>query len=236
MKKIITPLFTVCALLLTSLASAQTSDEIIAKHIEAVGGKDNWQKVKSMRMECTMKAQGAELKTTIVQVNKKAMRQDISVMGMTGWSIMTTTEGWSYMPFTGQTKAEPLTADDVKNAQDGLDITDEFITYKELGKKLEYLGKDDVDGTECYKFKMTSKEGKESTFYLDPETYYLVKGTKKFKADGKEMEESTLFSNFKKLPEGIVLPMTIGSSFGQGEVTKIEINPKIDESIFKPAK
>ncbi|MGZ4097394.1 MAG: hypothetical protein ACXVNM_00855 [Bacteroidia bacterium] len=184
MKKIIKPLFTICAILLSGLSAAQTTDEIVSKHIEAIGGKDNWQKVKSIRMECVMKAQGAEIKTTIVQVNKKAMRQDISVMGMNGWSIMTNSEGWSYMPFGGQTKAEPLTADDVKNAQDGLDITDEFITYKELGKKIEYLGKDDVDGTECYKLKMIDKKGKETTYYLDPETYYLVKETQKFKADG----------------------------------------------------
>jgi hypothetical protein len=219
-----------------SICFSQTADEIIKKHVEAVGGKDNWAKVKSLKMECTMKAQGADIKTTIVQVDKKAMRQDVTVMGMNGYNIITNTEGWSFMPFAGQTKAEPMTADDVKSAQEGLYLQDDFITYKELGKKLEYIGKDDVDGTDCYKLKMIDKDGQETTFYLDADSYYTIKQTQKIKANGKETEATTFYSNFKKLPEGIVYAMNISGGYGQTEVVKLEINPKIDEAIFKPTK
>src|ERR1035437_4206891 len=112
-------------------ASAQTLDEIVAKHIEAIGGKENWKNVKSMRIESIMKAQGAEIHFTSIQVDKKASRQDISLMGMTGYSIVNNTGGWNYMPWQGHTKPEAMTADDVKNAQDELYIQDEFINYKE---------------------------------------------------------------------------------------------------------
>src|SRR6187401_648105 len=98
--------------LMSSALFSQTTDEIVKKHIEAIGGKDNWAKVKSMQTEMTMKANGAEIKVTIFQVDKKAMRQNIALMGMEGYSILTNTEGWSYMPFQGQTKPEPMTADD----------------------------------------------------------------------------------------------------------------------------
>ncbi len=137
------------------------------------------------------------------------------------------------MPFQGQTKPEPLTADDVKNSQDELYIHDEFITAKELGKKVEYLGKDDVDGTECFKIKMTDKNANETTFFLDVSNYFVIKQTNKMTSDGKEIEESTTFSNYKKLPEGIFYAMTVTSGFGDAEFVKVEINPKIDESEFK---
>lgn len=214
--------------------SAQTADEIVKKHIEAIGGKDNWAKVKSLKTEMSMKANGAEIKVTIYQVDKKAMRQNIALMGMEGYSILTNTEGWSYMPFQGQTKPEPMTADDVKKAQDGLNLQSDFITYKELGKKLEYIGKDDVDGTECLKLKMTDKDGIESTYYIDPSNYYIIKETTKMTVNGKEMENSTTYGNYKKTDVGIVYPYSIIGGWGETEITALTVNPKIDEALFKP--
>lgn len=229
-----TNIITAIACTFLSVASiAQTTDEIISKHIEAIGGKENWAKVKSIRTEATIKAQGAEIKVVSTQVDKKATRSDISLMGMSGYNILTTTEGWNYMPFQGQTKPEPVTADDLKAGQDELDIQDEFLTYKAKGKKLEDLGKDDFDGTECFKLKLTDKDGQETTFFIDPTNYFIIKETSKIKANGKEMENSSTFSNYKKTDAGIFFPMSIGGGFGAMEITKVEINPTIDESIFK---
>lgn len=53
--KILTLAFTA----LMGSAIAQKQDEIISKRIDAIGGKDNWNKVKSMRSEASMKANGA---------------------------------------------------------------------------------------------------------------------------------------------------------------------------------
>lgn len=234
MKKLKSILALVTLSLLSSTMFSQTVDEIVKKHIDAIGGKDNWAKVKSMKTEMKMKANGADILVTIYQVDKKAMRQNIALMGMEGYSILTNTEGWSYMPFQGQTKPEPMTADDVKKAQDGLSIQNDFITYKELNKKLEYVGKDDVDGTECFKLKMTDKEGIESTYYIDPSNYYVIKETTKMTINGKEMENSTSFGNYKKTPEGIVYAFSIMGGWGDTEITALTINPKIDEALFKP--
>lgn len=227
-------LFTALAAIFFSFSFlAQTADEIIAKHIEAIGGKANWDKVTSMRVEGLVKTQGIEVKITSTNINKKASRMDITVMGMAGYNIITTTEGWMFMPFNGQTKPEPMTADDVKASQQELDLHDEFLNYKEEGKVLEDLGKEDVDGTECFKLKLTDKNGDETTFYIDPSDYLFVKQTNKMTANGQEMETSTTFSNYKKLDEGITYPMTINSQMGDFETVKIEINPVIDEAIFK---
>jgi len=214
-------------------SQAQNVDEIVAKHIEAVGGKDNWSKIKSMKTEGVIKQQGMDIKITIMQIDQKAQRYNISLMGMTGYTIITTTEGWNYMPFQGQTKPEPFTEDDLKNAQDDLYLQDEFITYKDLGKKLEYVGKEDIDGVECFKLKMTDKNNQETTYYIDPSNYYVLKQTSKVKANGQEFENSTTFGDYKKLDEGIVVPMSLISGWGETQITKIEINPTIDEAEFK---
>lgn len=225
-----------CGVFMSFHSQAQTLDEIINKHIEAIGGAENWKKIKSMKSQAIMKAQGAEIKLTIYQIHKKAMRVDIDVMGMQGYQILTDKEGWNFSPWGGQSKAEPLTADDVKQSQDQLNILDEFLTYKEHGKKLEFLGKDDVEGTECFKISMTDKDNKVTTYYLNTADYHIVKSTTKATINGKEIESNSTYGNYKKLDAGIVLPMNTNSDMGDMEITQVEVNPTIQESLFSPAK
>jgi len=220
---------------ISTQAFSQSLDEIVSKHVEAIGGKDNWSKIKTIKMEGLMKAQGMEIQISSLQIDRVAMRQNISLMGMTGYSIITKTEGWNFMPFQGQTKPEPITADDIKNAQEQLEIQDPFITYIELGKKIEYLGTADVDGAECHKIKMVNKNEQETTYFIDPDNYYTIKQINKIKANGQEMENITTFGNFKKLDEGIVFPMSVSMSFGGMEIEKIVINSEIADSEFKIA-
>lgn len=199
------------SLLLISLniSFAQTADEIIAKHIEAIGGADNWKKVNSMVMSGSMSMQGMEIALTRTVVHQAGFKNEISVMGMTGYQILTPTEGWNFMPFNGQTTPEPMTLDDVKEAQNELDAQGGVVNYAEKGHTLEYIGKEEVDGTECHKLKMIYKNGKSETMYLDPSTYYVVKSVAVQKGNGQEVEVTTTFSNYEKLAEGIVMPKSI---------------------------
>ncbi len=140
------------------------------------------------------------------------------------------------MPFQGQKAPEPITADDLKEAQDDLDVQGSLIDYKTKGHTIEYLGTDDVEGVDALKLKETLKSGKVVTIFIDPKTYYIIRTISKQKANGKEVDVTTNLSNYQKLPEGIFVPWTIGLPFGELKLTKVEINKPVDESIFKPSK
>jgi hypothetical protein len=141
-----------------------------------------------------------------------------------------------FFPIQGQTKPEPLTADQVKEGADDLFVMDPISSASALGSKVELIGKDDVDGTECFKLKVTSKSGNVKTEYVDPSTYYIIRETEKQKADGKEVEVITTYGNYTKLPEGLVVPMNHESNqFGAIKFTAAEVNTIKDETIFKPS-
>lgn len=212
---------------------AQTADEIVNKHIDAIGGKDAWMKINSMVMTGMQKAQGAEITLKFTVLNGKGMRVDFSFGGMSGYQILTPNAGWNFSPFQGQKQAEPITADELKEAQEELDIQGSLINYKEKGHTIEYLGKDDIEGVEAFKLKETLKSGKVETIYIDPKDYFIMRVVSKRKANGQEMEVTQNMSNYQKLPEGIFVPMAMS---GQGDITitKIEVNVPVDESIFKP--
>ncbi len=214
--------------------SAQTADDVISKYVAALGGKDKLTSINSVVMEGKVSAQGMEFPMTTTIVNHKGFRLDFSVMGMNAWMIMRPDSGWSFMPFQGQTKPEAIPVDQLKESVDQLDLSGLLLDYKEKGHTVEYLGLDDVEGTECHKLKVTSKSGKLTYFLIDPNSYYIVKTISKQKFGGKEFDAESKFSNYKEVEGGYVFPHTIESMNGPLDLTKVSINTPIDEAIFKP--
>ena len=211
---------------------AQTAEEIVAKHIDAIGGSSAWKKVNSVRMEGSLQVQGAELTVIQTILQGKGTRQDFSVAGMTGFMIITPTAGWNFMPFNGQTSPESMTAEDVAKSQTELDVQGVLVDYAAKGHTIEYLGKDDVEGTECFKIKVNIKGGDPETMYFETKEYMLVRQVSKQNRNGQEMEITTNYSNYDKLPEGILVAKSISLPFGELKISKITINGPVDESIF----
>ena len=227
--------FAVVGLLLSAMSFAQTAEEIVAKHITAIGGADNWKKINNMRQEATLSVQGMDIPVVITAVHNKATKQEYTVMGMTGYSIITSEGGWNFNPMQGQTKPEPITQDELKYGKDNLDLQGDFVDYKAKGHSIQLMDKEDIEGVECLKIKLTRKSGNESIFFFDPKTYYIVRTSSKMSANGQEVESVVNMSNYQKLPEGIVIAYTIESTAVPAPitVTKVIVNGKIDEAVFK---
>jgi len=214
---------------------AQTLDEVVSKHIEAIGGKDAWKKVNSLKIDGVMNVQGTEIKISLVQLHGKGMRQDIAVQGMTGYQIVTPTQGWTFMPFQGQTEVSAMSTDDVKQAQNELDAHGSLLEYKEKGHTAELAGKETIDGIECYKIVLTLNSGKQETVFIDSKNYYAIRGITKQKANGQEQDIETNYGSFEKLPEGIVVAKSLSLPYGTLTLNKVEVNKPVNENMFSPA-
>lgn len=236
MKSIRILVVSILSLFVSAGAFAQTAEEIINKHIEATGGRAAWEKINSMRSEGTINVQGTDVTLTLTKQRGKGMRQDIAVMGMTGFQIITPTAGWSYMPFQGQTEVDSIPAAEVAKMQEGIDIGNPLFTYKERGYTAEVTGNESINGSDATKIVLTKKDSAKQTIYVDTKTYHVVRMVTMQTVNGQEQEVVNDFTNFKQLPEGIVVPMNITLPFGELQLAKIEINPTVDENIFKPVK
>ncbi|MGP8217034.1 MAG: hypothetical protein ACLQQ4_15810 [Bacteroidia bacterium] len=226
-------------------ATAQTADEIINKYADAVGGRKKLEGIKNLYMEGSVDAQGQKIPMKLWFVIKKSMRQEIIFNGMTQYTIVRNDSGWVFSPFQGQTKAEPMTAEDVKSQQPDLDAPGlDLIDYKERGYKVTMQGKDNIDGTDVYKIEEQISDSNVQTYYIDPDSYYVIRVHVKKTVNGKVEEVNEDFSDYQKTPEGFVFPMTqnIGSDDDQGggggtmKFTVIKVNTEIDPKLFSPAK
>lgn len=214
--------------------SAQTADDIINKHIEARGGLAKLKALESIVMTGSLNQNGTDVTMKFVVAQNKGARVEYSVMGQTGYSIVTPAAGWNMNPFMGATEPTALTPDQLKESQTQLDIQGPFVDYKTKGNKIEYLGKETVDGKECFKIKLTRASGKTSTYYFD-NSYNNVRNIITVTGqDGNDQELTTDYSDFRKTPEGYTFAFK--RSVPQGEINfdKIEVNTKIDDAQFKP--
>lgn len=220
----------------TTAVKAQSADEIIQKHIEAMGGTENWNKITSMKKVGSMSIQGMEIGYNQTVVNGKGMRVDVSAMGTNGYVIVTPKEGWMYMPMQGVDKVTPLPPEQLKGAAEKLNVRSGMLVDKSAISKSEYVGKDTINNVPCFKVKVTDNDGNTQTDFFDVATYYIVRTEMITKVQDAEQEVSMTFADFKKQPEGIVIPMTMTSPMGVGDIVvkSVEINKPVSDDAFKP--
>ncbi|MDI9357522.1 MAG: hypothetical protein QM528_01085 [Phycisphaerales bacterium] len=212
-------------------------EQIVERHNTAMGGLTNLKNLNSVVMTgsvtVTVDKKTQTIPLSLYRLQDKAFKLEVTFNGKTGYQIMTKTEGWSYMPFQGQTNPQPASADAVEKSQDELNLHDDFFGYPENKVKLEFLGVQTINNQVCYKVKSKSTGDLEKAYYIDTTSYLTVKEFTKQKVDGKDVVTENSYSDFR-LSDGVMFPYNINQvGFGNIHFDKISVNVPIDESIFK---
>ena len=225
---------------------AQSAEEIVKKHNEAVGGAAAWAKVNSLRMTGASSAMGMEMPVVVSKLRNVGVRQDIEIQGSKNYFIVTPEKGWVFFPAQGMSSATELPAEVLKTNQSQTYLGDLIMEMGDHGYKFESAGISTLDGKpvvpgkgtpeseQHYRIKALDKDGNATDLYLDMNTYQLVKTSRMVKMEGKEGEAGSTYANYQKQAEGIVVPMSVTSELGEVKFTKIEVNPAIEASAFKP--
>lgn len=225
-------------------AQAQTLDEVVAKFVTAMGGKEKLDAVKSVYMEAvSVRQDGGEVNQKIYKVQDKLSRREIDFgMGQITM-IVTPDKGWA-TNFRNGGAFEPMPEERVKQMQTELDCTSPLYNYAAKGHKAELLGKEDVEGTDCYKIKLTTKGGSEVTYFIDAKTSYIIRETRTGGGmmgggprGGAGQPMNIDYSDYKTLDGGFVFAtkVNMGGMMGTTNYEKIEVNKAIDtDKLSKP--
>lgn len=233
MKKLQIGLFTVAAMMSIQLVKAQTADEVIDKYVTALGGKEKILSLKSVKKVGSLNVQGMDVSVTVTRVQGVGSRNDISVPGMgEGFQVVNPIKGWDFMPFMGQASPEEVSVDKLKSSFSLLDIQGSLVNYKEKGSQVEMSGKEKVENAECYKLKLTDKQGVISTLFIDSKSNYLIKSIITAKSSNGDINTELSFGDFKKTDEGYIFPFSEVMERGTIIFTSIETNKPVDEKIF----
>lgn len=208
-------------------------DEIVSKHVEALGGKDAINKVKSVYMESSITMMGAENPSSTTIMDGVGFKNEMEFNGTKIVQTFTDKGGWLINPMTGASTATPM-PDDVYNAGKAqINVSDPLCDYAAKGSKAELLGK---DGT-AYKVKLTSKEKIETVYLIDSTSFLITSAASKGKMQDQEVDITSKLSDYRKTELGLMMPYAIDVDLG-GQfsltiaVKKVELNKTIDPAIF----
>lgn len=229
----------IATVVMASPLAAQTADEIIAKNIQARGGMEKLKAVKTIKY--TGKAvvgPGLEAPAVMEQKRPNSMRLEITIQGLTLVQAYDGKTGWVIMPFQGKKDPEPMGEDDLKAINEQADFDGPLVDYKEKGNKIELIGKEPLEGTDAYQLKVTLKNGELRTIYLDADSFLEIKTEAKRTIRGSEVETETSVGDYKEV-NGLMIPHSYeagakGSPQKQKiTIEKVELNPALEDSLFK---
>src|SRR6266851_1623103 len=214
-------------------------DELVAKNIEAKGGAEALRALQSLRSNGKLIVNEGQLQLEYAQTKKRPgeVRSELSLQGMTAVQAYDGKEGWKISPFQGRKDPEKMSADDVKPLMEEAEIDGPLVDWKAKGSTLEYLGREDVDGTSAYKIKVVRKNGDVSFVYLDPDHFLEIRILTQRIRHGAQEEVETDVGDYEKIG-GVFVPFSIEAG-RKGDpdkqkivIEKAEANVPVEDAIF----
>jgi len=221
----------------SAAAPALTADGVVAKYIEAIGGKQAIGQVKSLSMETSVQVMGNDAPGSTEVLDGVGYRNETQFNDSKIIQVYTPKGGWQVNPMAGMTDPTPLGKDQYNAGKDEIYVGGQLYNYAALGYKIELVGND----PDTYKVKLTTKDNLESTYVIDAATFLVRSAIRKGKMQDQDVDITTTYTDYQKADGGYLIPRSIGVDFGgQFQITiavkKVEINPTIDPAIFEMPK
>lgn len=237
-------LVAVFGLLHAAPAYTQTADDVVEKHIAAIGGRAALGKTTSQVATGTLavSTQMGEIAGT-VEVTRKApnktrslMVLDLSAMGAANLVIDQRCDGkaaWVSNSMQGDRDISGNQLQGLLNSH----FPSPLLNYKDTGGKVELTGKDTIGGRGVFALVYTPKAGSAFRFFIDAETFHIVKSvtTVDVPETGGQVEQTTESTDYREIG-GIKIPFRLTMTNPMQTLTitlsKVEINKTIDDGLF----
>ncbi len=216
---------------------ARKADEIIRKHVQAVGGLDKIRAIRTLLVSGHLAQQGLDLPFTIRMKRPNKSRMDVDLKVQSIIQAYNGRSAWWVNPLLGIASPAKMPDEIAKMVTRWTDFEGPLVGYAEKGHTAEFEGKVTTDSGALYKIKLTLRDGDVWQVYLDANTYLEVKRTFQQAYGGKTSEVTTWFPEYTTV-DGVRIYRVIRGEGIDGTPYTItfdsfQANVAIDDNIFE---
>jgi hypothetical protein len=220
---------------LAVFAGADELDDIIEKHIQAHGGREAWQNIRSISLRGQFTSFSEKKSFYCVKMSSGAYYHEFHIGQHDVVEGFDGETGWTIDPWQGFTFPRNANRNELNVYEQQACFFSPFLDYKEKGHEAAYLGMEEMDGMDVHVLKLTRKSGLEETWYLDAETFFAYKSQSQWIDFASPAPSEAYYDEYTEV-DGLVLPFLVERVFfnrlWQTEVEEVQINPDIDWNYF----
>lgn len=230
--------FFIALFLITNSISAQMakgdkSNFIIKKHLQAIGGETNWNKLKTLKLKYSITSEGKIINRTIFYDVNLGLRETYSAMGRDGQEksnlrLLTKDTSVQSAQVKNDIILQPIEKKQAQKLLSDLDFLSPFINYEKQKRTINYQGQEHVLGIDYHKFIVYYPSGKAEYIYINPKTYLI----ERIYLSSSQYEAYQTLEEQKRQRLNLVFANQIETEKGIMQLKEIKINEDLPKDIF----
>ncbi len=219
----------------TAYMSAQDLEKILENHFKAIG-QDKLLKIETI--EATGKAFSMGMETKLTMLNKRPNKIKVTI-DFQGNQIIQAYDGetaWMINPMAGLPGPVELTGAEAAAFSESSDMDGQLWNYQEKGHQLELAGTEKIDDDDAYVLKLTKNTGNTDHYYLNKDSYLIMRVKSTSVMNGSEVNTETNLSDYRKV-KGYMMPYATSQVINGQPVNtiifeEVKVNEGIDDAVF----
>ena len=233
-------------------ASAQTVDDIVAKHIQARGGYDKLKAIQTIKLTRTVATPFSAVQVVTYKKRPDLLRIEQTPKGQTAAipRVINAEGAWDIVQGKPALRPERVA---IEGRELDADFDGLLVDWKQKGHTVTLEGTENIGGSDAHKLKVVTKGGSERYVFIDTKTFmetgqsgrWLLPQTDPKTKEFRYLESTWTFGDFRDV-DGVKFPFSVDEEriqmAGTTPITtsnatfteKIELNLPMADALFAP--
>ncbi len=183
---------------------SRKADDIIRRHIEALGGVENIKALHALEIHGRLQRQGLEFPFTLWMQRPNRSRMDIDVRGRTFTQAYDGKTAWWVNPLMGAAEPQKMPEEFARSTMRWVDFEGPLVDYRKKRNEVEYLGDVDTDGGRAHEIELIRPDGDVWHVFIDADTFLEIKRIYNETFQGETREVTAYFHDHAEI-DGVYL-------------------------------